>query len=237
MGKEGLNTGSTALLVGLQLGRRVTFSFAYLIRSLTGTRNNDTPVFRRFDESSRLLVHNKEGGHLLCGLIAKETKASREEKEMRATGGADETTAGRGSTEMSTVGEMEEQRLVDRADLEDSPECPICNEAFDPQRPATPLGCGHSLCSICLEAIKRKNELPCCPFCRRTFKVGPDHQAAPITIAGPEQRVQYSSLLHKLLGCCVNPSPETVKVLRVLLLLMFLCLFHVIVVFVVAKFF
>lgn len=162
-------------------------------------------------------------------MMAEETRASRDDEKMRATGGAEETAAGGGSMEMNAGGGMEEQQLVDLADLEDFPECPICNEAFDPQWPATPLGCGHTLCSHCLEAMTRQKELPCCPFCRRTIKVRLDHQAAPITITGPEQRAQYSSLLHKLLGC------GTVKGLHVvLLLLLLLCLFHVVVVVVVA---
>lgn len=160
--------------------------------------------------------------------MAEETSGGRGAEKMRATGGAEEITPGGGSREVNAGGVGEEQQLVDPAGLQDLPECPICNEAFHRQRPATLLGCGHSLCSHCLAAMTRHDELLCCPFCRRTTKLRLDQRA--ITIADQEQRAQYSSLLHKLMGCCVYAPPWSLRGLQVILLLLLLsCLLYVLV--------
>lgn len=152
-------------------------------------------------------------------------RAKGEAEEMNAGDGVEEETAGGGSKEKNAGGGRDEQQLMDPADL---PECPICNEAFHPQRLATLLGCGHILCSHCLATMMRQKELLCCPFCRRTSKLRLDHQAVPITITDPEQNAQYSLLLHKLLGCCVYAPPWTFKGLQVILVLLLLgCLLYV----------
>lgn len=172
-------------------------------------------------------------------MMAEETSAGREAEKLRANGGAEEIsdaggaekiTTGGGSREVNAGGGVEEQKLVDPAGPEDLPECPICNEAFQPQRPATLLGCGHMLCSRCLAAMTRKKELLRCPFCRRTTELRLDHQAVSIIITGQEQRAQYSSLLHKLLGCCVYAPPWTPKGMQLILLLLLLgCLLYMVV--------
>lgn len=164
---------------------------------------------------------------------------NREAEKMRATGEAEEVNAGDGVQEMTTSGGsteknscrgVEEQQLMDPADHADPPECPICNEAFHPQRTAALLDCGHMLCSHCLAAMARPKEMLSCPFCRRTTKLRLDHQAVAIHMAEPEQRVQYSLLLHKLLGCCVYAPPWTFRGLQVILMLLLLgCLLYVLV--------
>lgn len=163
-----------------------------------------------------------------AGREAEKMRASGEAEEMNAGGGAEEITVGRGFKETEAGGGVEEQQLMDPADPQDHPECPICNEAVHPQRPATLLGCGHMLCSHCLAAMTRQKELLSCPFCRRTTKLKLDHQAVPITITGPGQRAQYSSLLHKLMGCCVCAPLWKLKGVQVILLLLLLgCLLYV----------
>lgn len=136
---------------------------------------------------------------------------------------AEETSAG-GAAE-------QEQQLLGPAEPQDLPECPICSEALEPQqRPAMLPGCGHTLCRRCLLAIARQEELLRCPFCRRTTNLRLDHLDVPITITSPEPGAHYASLLHKLLGCCVDAPPWTLKGLRVILLLLLLgCLLYVIV--------
>lgn len=137
---------------------------------------------------SRLQPHADKEGNIFSARVFRQTMA-----EETSAGGA----AG------------QERQLVDPAEPQDLPECPICSEALEPQQQqlATLLGCGHTLCRRCRVAVARQEELLRCPLCRRTTNLRLDHLDVPITITSPEQGAHSASLLHKLLGCCVDAPP------------------------------
>lgn len=93
--------------------------------------------------------------------------------------------------------------------LSSQTECPVCFEAFGPERPSTTLGCAHKVCSECWEhwcAVNR-HDSAFCPLCRheeflgRVFAAAEEvtpHTAPAPPDAGPAPRGR--SLLGGLFG-------------------------------------